>query len=125
MLSTILSLKTNFVLGCTIGNNPFFGFPHWWKYLNAQSDPTGKCVPAFNSPSDTWAVGLAIIDMLLHLAGIVAVVSIIIAGVSYIMAAGATDKITSARKRIVNSLVGLAIVLVASALVSFIGNSLK
>jgi len=125
VFSILLNLKAHFVIGCAIGDNPFFGFPHWWKYLNAQTDATGKCVPAFSFPSDTWAVALAVIDMLLHLAGIVAVVSIIIAGVSYIMAAGAADKITSARKRIVNSLIGLAIVLVASALVSFIGNSLK
>ena len=125
MFSLMLSLKSHFFFACTVGDNPFFGFPHWWKYLNTQTDPTGKCVPAFNFPSDTWAVGLAVIDMLLHLAGIVAVVSIIIAGVSYITAAGAADKITSARKRIVNSLLGLAIVLVASAVVSFIGNSLK
>jgi hypothetical protein len=40
------------------------------------------------------------------------------------MAAGSADKITAARKRIVNSLIGLAIALVAIAVVSFIGNSL-
>ncbi|MBX4197635.1 hypothetical protein KW801_03730 [Candidatus Saccharibacteria bacterium] len=113
---------------CTLpgsGVRSFFGFPHWWKYLSGQVDPIGKCSPAFSFPSDTWAVGLAIIDMLLRLAGIVAVVSIIIAGIGYITAAGSADKITSSRKRIVNSLLGLAVVLAASAVVSFIGNSLK
>jgi len=75
-------------------------------------------------PDGLWSIGLAIIDMLLYVAGIVAVISIIIAGVSYITAAGSSDQITSARKRIVNSLLGLAIVLIASALVSFIGNAI-
>lgn len=109
---------------CTISNNSFFGFPTWWEYLNVEKDPLRKCVPVFNFPGDTWAIGLAVIDILLRLAGIAAVISIIIAGIGYIMAAGSSDKVTAARKRIVNSLIGLAIVLVASAAVSFIGNSL-
>jgi hypothetical protein len=75
-------------------------------------------------PNGLWSIGLAVIDMLLYVAGIVAVISIIIAGVSYITAAGSSDQITSARKRIINSLLGLAIVLIASALVSFIGNAI-
>jgi len=106
------------------GTNSFLGFPHWWKYLNGARDPLGKCTPAFTFPSDIWAVALAVIDMLLYLAGLVAVISIVIAGISYITAAGASDKITSARKRIQNSLIGLAIVFIAAAVVSFIGNSL-
>ncbi len=109
---------------CTIGNTSFFGFPHWWKYLNVEKDPLGKCAPVFNFPGDTWVVGLAILDMLLRLAGIAAVISIIVAGISYITAAGSSDKITSARKRIVNSIVGLVVVLIAAAAVSFIGNRL-
>ena len=109
---------------CPLPNNPFFGFPHWWEYLGTNKDPLGRCAPTFNFPGDTWAVALAIVDMLLYLGGIAAVISIIIAGISYITAAGSADKVTAARKRIVNSLLGLAIVLVASGAVSFIGNRL-
>jgi len=107
------------------GVRSFFGFPHWWKYLSGARDPLGKCAPNFQFPSDTWAVALAIIDILLRLAGIAAVISIIIAGIGYITAAGSADKITASRKRIVNSLLGLGVVLVAATIVSFIGNSLK
>jgi hypothetical protein len=81
-------------------------------------------VPKVDLPGGLWSIGLAVIDMLLYLAGIVAVISIVIAGISYITAAGSSDQITSARKRIINSLLGLAIVLVATALVSFIGNAI-
>jgi len=81
-------------------------------------------VPDFHFPGDTWAVGLAIIDMLLRLAGLVAIISIIIAGVSYITAAGTVEKTASARRRIYNSLIGLALVLIASGAVAFIGNTL-
>lgn len=107
------------------GVRSFFGFPHWWKYLTGEMDPVGKCSPAFNFPSSFLPVGLAVIDMLLRLAGLVAVISIIIAGITYITSAGSVDKATSARKRIVNALVGLAIVFIATALVTFIGNSMK
>ena len=108
-----------------LDNNPFFGFPHWWKYIkNGNYDGVGNCTPTVQFPQGVWAIAFAVVDMLLYLAGIVAVVSIVIAGVSYITAAGNADTITSARKRIVNSLIGLAIVLVASAVVGFIGNAI-
>jgi hypothetical protein len=102
----------------------FFGFPHWWKYVKTgHFDGLGGCTPDVKFPQEIWAIGFAVLDMLLYLAGIVAVISIIIAGVSYITAAGNADQISSARRRITNSLIGLAIVLIASAVVSFIGNT--
>jgi hypothetical protein len=104
---------------------PFFGFPHWWRYINkGEYDGLGHCVPKVDVPNGLWQIALAVIDMLLYVAGIVAVISIIIAGITYITAAGSADKITASRKRIVNALLGLAVVLIASALVSFIGNAI-
>jgi hypothetical protein len=124
MLAASLLKLHSFVFACTIGGGDFFGFPHWWKYLNGEVDPIGKCVPAFSGPSDLLPIGLAIIDMLLHLAGIVAVISIVIAGISYITAGGSPEQITNARKRITYSLVGLVIAVTAAALVSFIGKNI-
>lgn len=107
-----------------LNNQSFFGFPHWWKYIkNGNYDGVGNCTPTVQFPQGIWAIAFAAIDMLLYLAGIVAVISIIIAGISYITAAGNSDQITSARKRIINSLIGLAIVIIASAVVGFIGNA--
>jgi hypothetical protein len=127
MIPSITALAFRFAAtgdACNANKGSFFGFPHWWKFLKTQIDTTGTCAPVFNFPNDTWGVGLAVIDILLYIAGIAAVLSIIIAGIGYIMAAGAPDKITAARKRIQNALIGLAIVFIASALVSFIGNAL-
>lgn len=106
-------------------SNPFFGFPHWWEYIhNGEMDGFGNCVPKPALPGGLWAIAFAVIDMLLYLAGIVAVISIIIAGVMYVTSLGNTEKTTAARRRIVNSLIGLAIVLSASLLVSFIGSQI-
>jgi len=116
-----------FATACTLpgaGKNSFFGFPHWWQYLKGELDPLKQCAPAFTFPGDLLAVGLAIVDMLLRVAGLVAIVSIIIAGVQYITASGMVEKTASARKRIYNALIGLAIVAIASGVVAFIGNKL-
>jgi len=58
------------------------------------------------------------------LAGFVAVVAIIIAGVRYMGAGGNPEKAASARKGLYNGLLGLVIALTATAIVAFIGNSL-
>lgn len=113
-----------FAAGCNLSDGTFFGFPHWWQYLGGDNS-SGSCTPALNSLNDIWAIGIAVLDMLLYLAGIVAVISIIIAGITYVTSVGNSEKTTGARRRIVNSLVGLAIVVSASVLVSFIGNKLS
>ena len=106
------------------GNHGFFGFPHWWAYIHSgEVDAFGKCTPIVNFPNDIWAIGLAIVDMLLFAAGLIAVISIIIAGVEYMFTMGNSEKGISARRRVVNSIIGLVIVLVAASLVSFIGKN--
>lgn len=103
----------------------FFGLPTWWEYISTgQKDLFGHCSPVIDLPKGAWAIAFAVVDMLLYAAGVVAVISIIIAGIQYIMSAGSTDAATKARKRIQNSLIGLAIVLIAAPVVSFIGNKI-
>ncbi len=108
--------------------NTFLGLPNWWKYLGGERDGLGTCTPTVNLSqrgfTDIWAIVLAVIDILLRLAGIAAVILIIYAGVSYIVSQGNSEKTTAARKRITNSLIGLGIVLISAAVVSFIGNRL-
>jgi hypothetical protein len=102
----------------------FFFLPPWWEYINPGKISADCNNIIFSFPGDLLAVGLAIVDMLLRIAGLVAIVSIIIAGVSYITSGGMVEKAASARKRIYNSLIGLAIVAIASGFVAFIGNTL-
>ncbi len=112
---------------CT-ATNFFFFLPPWYKYLALANKLDASCniqntgPNAFVFPGDIWLIALAVLDMLLRLAGFVAVVAIIIAGVSYILASGNPEKAASARRRIYNALIGLVIALVATAFVSFIGN---
>jgi len=109
---------------CTLDHRVFFLIPPWWEYMNGAYDPLGQCTPTFAFPGDLFALGFAILDMLLRVAGFVAVVSIIIAGVQYITSVGNSEAVTNARKRIINALTGLAIALIATAVVSFVGRYL-
>lgn len=124
MITAILVKLPNLYMACTISGGNFLGLPHWWQYLNGVPDGAGGCSPAFNMPVDILPIGLAIINILLHLAGFVAVIAIIVSGVSYIMAIGNSEKITSSRKGIQNALIGLAIAMIAAQIVSFIGKAL-
>jgi hypothetical protein len=102
-----------------------FGIPHWWQYIHqGNKDVFGKCIPQVDFPQGVWAIGLAALDILLFVAGLVAVGSIIWAGFEYITTEGNSEKGVSARKGVVNSIVGLVIAIVAASLVSFVGNSL-
>lgn len=108
-----------------VGGGNFFFLPPWWEYAKKVTvDGLGQCVPNFSFPGDGWAIVLFAVDVLLRLAGFLAVISIIIAGISYMTSLGNPEKITSARKRIVNSIIGLTIALIATAIVSFLGKHL-
>ncbi|HSX17874.1 MAG TPA: hypothetical protein VLE51_00780 [Candidatus Saccharimonadales bacterium] len=113
-----------FVFAVDCGNKTrfFFFLPTWYKYLNLGPDCT-PTVSGFNI-NDFWLIGLAVLDMLVRLAGFVAVISIIIAGIMYITATGEPEKAAAARKRLYNSLIGLAIALIATGLVAFLANTL-
>jgi hypothetical protein len=106
--------------------NGFLFLPPWWEFLRDKltADPIGGCSINFAFPNDIWAVGLAVLDMLLRIAGFVAVVSIIIAGFQHQFTGGSPDKAATARRRIYNSLIGLGIALTATALVTFLGHQL-
>ena len=104
-------------------SNPFFGFAHWWKYISkGEKDVFGNCTPVVTFPDGIWAIAFAVADMLLYLAGLVAVFAIIVSGVMYLTADGNPEQAKAARRRIYNSIIGLAIVLVAAPTVAFLGN---
>lgn len=119
MLSLLFAKIASPFFAATCGHD-FFLLPSWWKYLTPPTPP--DCSITFNFPGDIWLVGLAILDILLRIGGMVAVAMIIVAGVRYMTAVGNTEKAVSARKTAVNALIGLAITLIATALVAFIGN---
>jgi hypothetical protein len=102
--------------------NSFLSLPHWYQYL----DLDNKCqVKNFTVPGDLILVVLALVDILIHIAGLVAVIFVIYGGVQYVTSQGNPDATAKAQSTIINALVALALVAVAIATVSFIGNRLS
>lgn len=104
----------------------FIFLPHWWEYLNVQPDPKGlgQCAVDFNFPGDVLPLGLALVDILLRVAGFLAVIAIVIAGIQHLFTGGSPEKAASARRRLFSALLGLLIALLATAVVTFIGKQL-
>jgi len=118
-------------------NKSFFGIPAWYKYLVSGSNPimtlnsvTNACeLTRINDPGVGWTtvimlIALAIIDMLLRVAGLVAFGFILYGGARYITSTGLPDKTKEAQEAIINAIIGLAITVIAIAAVSFIGHRL-
>lgn len=71
-----------------------------------------------------WGIGLAIFEDLLRIAGMVAVFFVIYGGVRYLTSQGSPEATKGAWETILNALIGLGIVIIAAASVSFIANRL-
>jgi len=131
--------------GCDKGT--FLLLPRWYKYLNigpkVSVDKNNKQVGtpdpcAIIGPEDTKGqadpkivqldtakvgglIGLAVVDILLRIGGLVAVGYVIYGGFKYILSQGEPDNTRKARGTILASLIGLVIVMLSSAAVNFVG----
>lgn len=136
-LAQIHVLLFNFAAGVTNQQmcddqkaNTFFGLPTWYKYLETKYvsvDGVGTCkivLDVGSNPVGLGLVGLAIIDMLLRVGGIVAVGYVIYGGIQYIASQGEPDNTAKALHTIINASIGLAVVMISAAAVAFIGNRL-
>lgn len=109
---------------CTPNKPTFIGMPPWNEFLGGEVIG-GHCAPTVNWPGGVWNIALAATDILLHVAGIAAVISLLVSSVMYVTSAGSPDRTKGALDRIISSLVGLAIAGVAAATVKFIGDRLS
>ncbi|HSX33046.1 MAG TPA: hypothetical protein VLF91_01790 [Candidatus Saccharimonadales bacterium] len=125
-------LLSLFAVGC--GGHSFFLIPPWYEYLNNHisiNTYSHACELNVNFISGgkldlslLTLVFLAILDMLLRVAALVAVGFIIYAGFQYITAQGEPEKAKHALGTIINASIGLGITIVAAASVRFIGEAL-
>lgn len=102
----------------------FFGLPTWYEFLPTDAN-CGVKIDFNGNPQAFWQIGLGIADILLTVAGIVAVIFIIYGGFQYITSQGEPDGTKRAKDTVVNALVGLVIVILSSAIVNFVGGKLS
>lgn len=126
----MLQIVQNFAAAC---RTEIFGIPAWYKYLDVKVDEiTQKCEVKFElmsgntfNGSDILLVGLAVIDILVRIAALVAVAFVMYGGIRYITSQGSPDGTKAAQNTILNGVVGLAIAIVAAAVVAFLGRAIK
>lgn len=110
----------------------FLNFPTWYEYLEV--GPKGSDPCAIIGPTDSQnkfsfekaipRIILALIDILLRLAGLAAVGFVIFGGVRYMTSQGEPEALKAARGTLINAIVGLIISVLAFTIVSFIGSRL-
>lgn len=108
----------------------FLGLPAWYKYLPLIEED-GNCNIALekNADGDTdWqkaaiAILFALIDIATVIAGLVAVIFVIVGGFTFITSSGQPEKAKNARNTILNALIGVVIAIVAGIIVNIVGKT--
>lgn len=105
--------------GCSDGG--FLSFPPWYKGIPQRppGDPY-HCALHFEDLNVVWDVTGNVLIILTQLAGLLAVAFIIYGGIRYITSQGEPENIQSAKKVIVNAIIGLVLAILASTIVGFI-----
>lgn len=112
-------LEKTLIFAKTCEGGSFFGLPKWYKYLDGQGDKV-ECTPIITGINDIWLIVLAVIEILLRVAILVAIGFMLYGGIKFITSRGNPEKINSARNTVQDSLVGIVIAVVATAVVGFI-----
>ena len=108
----------------------FLLLPTWYKHLTFDDN----CNIVFNQQivnedgsinesfdyGAIWKIGLAIVEMLLMLAGIIAVAFTMIGAFQFATAQGSPDKVAKARNTVTNAVVGAIVAILASRVVGYI-----
>lgn len=108
---------------CAEEAGSFLDFPTWYKYLDPEF-VDGECKLNVAIPESLPKILLAVFEILLRVAGILAVVFVVVGGFQYLITTGEPDKAKGARTTIINALVGLVIAMLATAVVNLIGNNI-
>jgi hypothetical protein len=107
------------------------GIPTWYKYLDSEQ-VGGKCRPIIRNPEEGAAknlsyflpIGLAVLEIMLTVGGLVAVVMVFWAAFKYVLTQGEPEKAAGARKTAINAVIGLVIIIISTRIVSFIAGRL-
>lgn len=106
------------------------GIPTWYKYLDREIDESGKCAVVLSGDNaegktnSAIPIGIAVLEAMLRISGLVAVVMVFWGGFKYITSQGNPDNAKAARTTVINAMIGLVIVILSTAIVSFIGRSI-
>jgi len=123
MLLTSSAAAANVVCSKSV---TFLGLPAWYEYLDIQPDVqpnstvvTGCTVKAHGNGNVVVLVILALIDIALKLAALVAVIFVVYGGFRFATAQGSPEGVAAGKKTLLNAIIGLVIAVLASQIVKF------
>lgn len=103
----------------------FLGIKPWNQYLTTVDTGDGCKIEYPAEVGDTiLKVSIAIVDMLVRLAGIVAFVYLVLSGFRFVLSQGDPSKEKSARSAAFNAVIGMVIAIISTSLIGFITRSL-
>lgn len=120
MWQTFATVNCNTFSDGNDGRSDFLGFPFWYRNLDCDSSDGGV---VFTELTDLWIIVNNLIEMGIMLAGLLAVIMLVVGGIKYITSQGEPSAIQSAKKMIINSLIGLVIAIFAGTIVGFLAGS--
>lgn len=110
------------VVGATMGLNS--------ATAGAQVDEINKGINAVGGSNSSATlqveeIVLAVVNWLLFAVGVISVIMLIVGGIKYATSAGDSNKVTSAKNTIMYAIIGLAVAVLAFAIVGFVTETLN
>lgn len=107
------------------GNSAIPFVPKWYKYIPHRWDAeTQSCIVNASFPGSIPAILLAVFEIILVVAGVLAVIFVVYGGFQYLITTGEPEKAKNARNTIINALVGLMITMFATVIVNLVGRNI-
>lgn len=107
-------------LAAQCSGGSLMGFPSWYTYLECETI-NGKQTPMMEADRllpNLLLIGMAIVELLLRISGILAIAYVTWGGIKYITSQGSPEGTKAARETITQALIGLVIILLATSLVA-------
>jgi len=103
----------------------FLGFPNWYRGLDCEGDTDAGTYHVIVGgetaiPRFIWTIVLNALDILLRIAGILAVVMILFSAFKYVTNGGNESKIAAAKTSLMQAVIGLLIAVAAATIVGFV-----
>lgn len=120
---SLIFLVLSMIMAWSLAFNPALAQGWWGTASEGGLDQVGQAYGQSGEPSDDYDIRLMaarIIRIVLELLGIIFLVLIIFAGFKWMTAGGDEEKITSAKKLLTNSVIGLIIIFAAFAIATFV-----
>jgi hypothetical protein len=118
------------LIGCLISmmlftlSAPAYAFDFFGPACNADTANTAVCKDNTGNDPLAGSGGLIIkiADIIAFIAGGAAVIILVVSGIRFMTSGGDTEKVRSARSTLIGALIGLAVIVLARALIVFVLN---